>query len=147
MFIQTVFRVELDLQAGHTAVQLRVEVSFEACISQTHAVLVPLVLHHRKVALNSGCTGSDGRQTTDESLQQRTRVLETDPSITIRSAVAEAVNGALHIGLAVVRVLQSLVLAPNSLNLLVADGVIKALPVALQINAEVAGQYADNLMG
>jgi hypothetical protein len=42
MFIQTVFRVELDLQAVHTAVLLRVEDSFEACISQTHAVLVLL---------------------------------------------------------------------------------------------------------
>jgi hypothetical protein len=123
MFIQTVFRVELDLQAVHTAVLLRVE----ACISQTHAVLVLLILHHRKVARNSGCTGKDGRQTTDESLQQRIRVLETDPSITIRSAVAEAVNGALHIGLAVVRVVQSLALARNSLNLLVAEGVIKGL--------------------
>jgi hypothetical protein len=103
MFIQTVFRVELDLQAVHRAVLLRVEDSFEACISQTHAVLVLLILH-RKVALNSGCTGKDGRQTTDESLQQRIRVLETDPSFTIRSAVVEAVNEALHIGLTVVRV-------------------------------------------
>jgi hypothetical protein len=147
MFIQTVFRRELDLQAVHTAVLLRVEDSVEACISQTHAVLVLLIRHHRKVALNSGCTGKDGRQTTDESLQQRTRVLDTDPSITIRSAVVEAVNGALHIGLALVQVVQSLVLAPNSLNLLVAEGIIKALPVALQINAEVAGQNADKLMG
>jgi hypothetical protein len=147
MFIQTVFRVELDLQVVHTAVLLRVEDSFEACISQTHAVLLLLILHHRKVALTSGCTGKDCRQTTDESLQQRIRVLETDPSITIRSTVFEAVNGALHIGLAVVRVVQSLVLAPNSLNLLVDEGVIKALPVALQINAEVAGQNADKLMG
>jgi hypothetical protein len=146
MFIQTLFRVELDLQAVHTAVLLRVEDSFEACIGQTHAILVLLILH-RKVARNSGCTGKYGRQTTDESLQQRIRVLGTDPSITIRSAVAEAVNGALHIGLAVVRVVQSIVLAPNSLNLLVAEGVIKALPVALQINAEVAGQNADKLMG
>jgi hypothetical protein len=87
MFIQTVFRAELDLQAVHTAVLLRVEDSFEVCISQTHAVLVLLILHNRKVALNDGCTGKDGRQTTDESLQQRIRVLETDPSITIRSAV------------------------------------------------------------
>jgi hypothetical protein len=84
---------------------------------------------------------------TAESLQQRIRVLETDPSITIRSAVVEAVNGALHIGLALVRVVQSLVLAPYSLNLLVAEGVVKALPVALQINAEVSGQNADKLMG
>jgi hypothetical protein len=131
----------------HTAVLLRVEDSFEACISETHAVLVLLILHHRKVALNSGCTGKDYHQTTDESLQQRIRVLETDPSVTIRSAVFESVNGALHIGLAVVRVVQSLVMAPNSLNLLVAEGVIKALPVALQINAEVAGQNAYKLMG
>jgi hypothetical protein len=147
MFIQTVFRVELDLQAVHTAVLLRVEDSFEACISQTHAVLLLLILHHRKVAFNSGCTGKDGRQTTYESLQQRIRVLETDSSIIIRSVVVEAANGAHHIGLAVVRVIQSLVLTPNGLNLLVAEGVIKALPVALQINAEVAGQNADKLMG
>jgi hypothetical protein len=130
----------------HTAVLLRVEDSFEACISQTHAVLVLLILH-RKVALNSGCTGKHGRQTTDESLQQRIHVLETDPSIKIRSAVVEAVDGALHIGLAVVRVVQSLVLALNSPNLLVAEGLIKALPVVLQINAEVAGQNADKLIG
>jgi hypothetical protein len=131
----------------HTAVLLRVEDSFEACISQTHAVHVLLILHHRKVALNSGCTGKDGRQTTDESLQQRIRVLEIDPSIMISSAVVEAVNAALQIGLAMVRVVQSLVLASSSLNLLVAEGVIKALPVALQIKAEVAGQNADKLMG
>jgi hypothetical protein len=68
MFIQTVLRVELDLQAVHTAVLLRVEDSFEACISQTHAVLVLPILQHRKFALNSGITGKDGRQTTDESL-------------------------------------------------------------------------------
>jgi hypothetical protein len=149
MFIQTVFRVELDLQAVHTAVLLRVEDSFEACISQTHAVLVLLILHHRKVALKSGCgcTGKDGHQTTDESLQQRIRVLETDPSIKIRNAVFEAVNGALQMGLVVVRVVQSLLLAPNSLNLLVAERVIKALPVTLQIYTEVAGQNEDRLMG
>jgi hypothetical protein len=121
MLIQTVFRVELDVQAVHTAVLLRAEDSFEASISQTYAVLVLLILDHRKVAVNSGCTRNDGRQTTDESLQQRIRVLETDPIITIRSAVVEAVNGALHIGLTVVRVVQSLVLAPNSLKLLVAE--------------------------
>jgi hypothetical protein len=131
MFIQTVFRVELDLHAVHTTVLLHVEDSFEACISQTHAVLVLLILHHRKVTLNSGCTGKDGRQTTDEFLQQRIRVVETDPSITVRSVVVEAVNGALHIGLEAVRITQSLVLAPNILNLLVAESVIKALPMAL----------------
>jgi hypothetical protein len=38
--------------------------------------------------------------------------VETDPSITVRSAVVEAVNGALHIGLVAVRVIQSLVLVP-----------------------------------
>jgi len=147
MFIQTVFRVELDLQAVHTAVLLRVEDSFEACMSQTHAVLVLLILHHRKVVLNSGCTGKDGRQTTDEFLQQRIRVLETDPNITVCSTVVEVVNGALHIGLAAVRVTQSLVLAPNILNLLIAESVIKVFLVALQIDAEVAGQNADKLMG
>jgi len=147
MFIQTIFRVELDLQVVHTSVLLRVEDSFEACISQIHAVLVLLILHHRKVALNSGCTGKDGRQTTDEFLQQRIHVVETNPSITVRSAVVEAVNGALHIGLATVRVTQSLVLAPNILNLLVAESVIKALLVVLQIDVRVAGQNADKLMG
>jgi hypothetical protein len=60
MFIQTVFPVKLDLQAVHAAVLLRVEDSFEAYISQTHAVLVLLIFHHRKVALNSGCTRKDG---------------------------------------------------------------------------------------
>jgi len=73
--------------------------------------------------------------------------VETGPSITVRSAVVEAVNGALHIGLATVRVTQSLVLAPNILNLLIAESVIKALLVALQIDAKVAGQNADKLMG
>ncbi len=147
MFIQTVFLVELDLQVVHTAILLRVEDSFEACISQTHAVLVLFIFHHRKVALNSGCTGKDGCQATDKFLQQQIRVMETDPSIMVRSVVVEAVNGALHIGLAAVQVTQSLVLAPNILNLLVAESVIKALPVALQINAEVAGQNANKLMG
>ncbi len=122
----------------HTAVLLRVEDSFETCISQTHAVLVLFIFHHRKVAVNSGCTGKDGRQTINEFFQQRIRVVETNPNITVRSAIVEAINGALHIGLAAVRVTQSLVLAPNILNLLVAESVIKALPVVLQINAEVA---------
>jgi hypothetical protein len=115
-----------------------VEDSFETCISQTHAVLVLFIFHHRKVAVNSGCTGKDGRQTINEFFQQRIRVVETNPNITVRSAIVEAINGALHIGLAAVRVTQSLVLAPNILNLLVAESVIKALPVVLQINAEVA---------
>jgi hypothetical protein len=48
MFVQTVFRVEFDLQAVHTVVLLRLEDSFEACISQTHVVLVLLILKHQK---------------------------------------------------------------------------------------------------
>jgi hypothetical protein len=146
MFIQTVFRVELDLQTVHTAVLLRVEDSFEACISQTHAVLV-LHTSPPKSCSQQWMYRERWSLTTDESLQQRIRLLETDPSITIRSAAVEAVNGTLHIGLAVARVVQSLVLAPNGINLLVAEGVIKGLPVALQIYAEVAGQNADKLMG
>ena len=45
------------------------------------------------------------------------------------------------------QVTQGLVLAPDILNLLNAEGVVKTLPVALQIDREVAGQNADNLMG
>ena len=67
--------------------------------------------------------------------------------IPVRGALTKAVNGYLHIRLAAVQVTQGLVLSPNILNLLDAEGVVKVLPVALQIDVEVMGHNADNLMG
>ena len=131
----------------HTPVLLRVEDAFEACVTQTHAVPGFLVLYHQKVALNGGCAGEDGRQTADEPLQQQVRVVQSVPSILVRGALVKAVNGSLHIRLAAVQVTQGLVLAPNILNILGAEGVVKMLPVALQIDGEVGGQNAENLMG
>ena len=71
-------------QAAHTPVLLRLEDSFEACVTQTHAVHVFLVLYHQKVALNGGFAGEDGHQTANKSLQQQARVVESVPSIPVR---------------------------------------------------------------
>ena len=94
-----------------------------------------LVLYHRIVALNGGCAGEDGRQTADKPLQKRVHVVESVPSIPVRSTLVKAVNGDLHIRFTAVQVAQGLVLAPDILNLLDAEGVFKTLPVALQIDA------------
>ena len=69
------------------------------------------------------------------------------PSIPVRGAVVKYINEDLHMRLSALQVAQGLVLAPNILNLLNAEDVVKTLPVALQIDREVAGQNADNLMG
>ena len=73
--------------------------------------------------------------------------MQSVPSILVRGALVKAVNGSLHIRLAAVQVTQGLVLAPNILNILGAEGVVKMLPVALQIDGEVGGKNAENLMG
>ena len=123
------------------------EDSFEACVTQTHAVPGFLVLYHRKIALNGGCSGEDGRQTADKPLQQRVCVVQSVPIILVSSALVKDLNGYLHIRLAAVQVTQGLVLEPDILNLLDAEGEFKTLPVALQIDGEVTGQNADKLMG
>eukprot|EP00171_Calliarthron_tuberculosum_P007727 IDg7727t1 len=51
------------------------------------------------------------------------------------------------IRLAAVRVTQGLVLAPDNLNLLDAEGVVETLSVALQIYGEVAGKNAGQADG
>ena len=73
--------------------------------------------------------------------------MESVPSIPVRVALAKYVNGYLHIRLAEIQLAQGLVLAPNIINLLDAEGAVKTLPVALQIDIEVEGQNADKLMG
>ena len=110
-------------------------------------VPVFLVFYHQKVALNGGCAGEDDRQTANEPLQQRVRVVESVPIILVRDALVKAFNGALHIRLAAVQVAQGLVMAPDILNLLYAEGLFKTLPVALQIYGEVTGQNVDKLVG
>ena len=55
-------------QAAHTPVLLCMEDAFEACVTQNHVGPVFLTLYHQKVALNSECTGEDGRQTADKPL-------------------------------------------------------------------------------
>ena len=76
----------------------------------------------------------DGRQTANESLQQQVRVVQSVPSILLRGALVKAVNVSLHIRLAAVQITQGLVLAPNILNILDAEGLVKTLLVALQID-------------
>ena len=73
--------------------------------------------------------------------------MQSFPSILVHAVLVKSVNGSLHIRLAVVQVTQGLVLAPNILNLLDAECVVKTLSVALQIEGEVAGKNADKLMG
>ena len=123
------------------------EDAFEACVTQTHAVPGFLVLCHQKVALNGRCAGEDGCQTADEHLQKQVRVVKSVLSIPVSGALSNLPNGYLHIRLTAVQVTQGLVLAPNILNLLDAEGVVKTLPVVLQIDGEVTGQNADKLMG
>ena len=107
--------------------------AFEACIAQTHVVPGFLLLYHQKVSLNGGCAREDGRQTSDEPLQQRVHVVQYVPSIPVRGALVKSINGSLHIKLAAVQVIQGLVLAPDILNLLDAEGLVKTLPATLQI--------------
>ena len=123
------------------------EDAFEDCVTQTQAVIVFFLIYHQKVALNSGCTGEDGFQTTDKPLQQRVHVVESIPSILVCGAIVKAVNGALQFRLVAVRIAKGLVLAPNIINLLDFEGVFDTLLVALQIDREVAGQNAGKLMG
>ena len=123
------------------------EDAFESCVTQTHVVPGFLVLYHQKVALNGGCAGEDGCQTADKPLQQQVLVVQSVPSILVRDALVKAFNGYLHIRLAAVQFTQGLVLAPNILNLLNAEGLVKTLLVALQIDGEVAGQNTDKLIG
>ena len=107
--------------------------AFKACIAQTHVVTGFLVLYHQKVALNGGCAREDGRQTSDEPLQQRVHVVQYIPSIPVRGALVKSVNGSLNIKLAAVQVIQGLVLARNILTVLDAEGLVKPLPARLQI--------------
>ena len=123
------------------------EDAFEACVTQTHVVPGFLVRYHQKVALNGGCSGEYGHHTDDEPLQQWVRVVQSVPILPVRGALVKSVNGCLHIRLAALQVTQGLVLAPDILNLLDAEGVVKTLPVALQIDVEFTGQNADKLMG
>ena len=81
-------------------VLLCVEDTFEACVTQTHAIPGFLVLYHQKVALNGGCAGEDVCQTDDEPLQKRVRVVQSVPSIPVRCALVKDINGVLHIRLA-----------------------------------------------
>ena len=118
-------------QAARTSVLICVEDVFEDCVTQTHAVPGSLILYQQKVALNGGCAGEDGRQTADKPLQQQVRVVKSVPIIPVRGALFKAVNGSLHIRLAAVQVTKGLVLAPDILNLLDAEGVVKTLPVPL----------------
>ena len=67
--------------------------------------------------------------------------------ILVCGALIKAVNGFLHIMLEAVQVTQGLVLAPDILNLINAEGVVKVLPVALQIYGEVIGHNMRKLMG
>lgn len=77
----------------------------------------------------------------------RVRLVESDPSIIKRMGVIKSANVALHIGLAMVRFVQGLVMAPNYLNFLGAECGVKTLMGAFQIHGEVPGQNSDNLIG
>ena len=109
--------------------------------------MVFFLLYDRNVALNGGCAEEDGRQTADEPIQRRVHVVQSNSSIPVQGALIKYVNGSLHIRLVAVQVTQGIVLAPNILNLLGAEGVVKMLLVALQIDGEVPGKNAEKLMG
>ena len=132
-------------QAAHLSVLPRVDDALEACVTQTHVVPVFLVLYHQKVALNSVCAGEDGCKTANEPLQQRVCVVGSVPSIPVRGALVKYINEDLHMRLSALQVAQGLVLAPNILNLLNAEDVVKTLLVALQIDGEVEGQNSYKL--
>ena len=72
--------------------------------------------------------------------------MEFVTSIPVSVAIIKFINRDLHFRFATVCVPQSLVLAPNITNILDAEGIVETLPVALQIDKEVAGQNADKLM-
>ena len=65
----------------HTLVLLYVEDTLEDGVTQTHTVLVFIVLYYQKVSLASGCSGEDCCQTAYEPLQYQVRVVESVPSI------------------------------------------------------------------
>ena len=105
--------------------------AFEAGVTQINVLLVFLVLYHKKIALKGGCAGEDGYQTADESLQDRVRVSESVPITPVRVYIVKYVNGDLQFRLVTVCITQVLVLAPNILNLLYAEGVVEKIPVDL----------------
>ena len=74
----------------HTLVLLCLEDDFNTCVIQTHVVPGFLVLYHQKVALNGVCAGDDGRQNTNEPLQQRVRVVQSVPSILVCGNLVKA---------------------------------------------------------
>ena len=61
-------------------------------------------------------------------------VVEFVPSIPVQGALVKAINISLNIRLAAVQVSQGLMLVLDIINLLDAEGVVKTLPVTLQIN-------------
>ena len=79
----------------HTPVLIFVKDAFEVGVTQTHAVLVFLVLYYQKFVLNGGFAVEDDRQTSDKPLQYQVRVVDYFSSIMLCVTIVKYVNGAL----------------------------------------------------
>ena len=75
------------------------------------------------------------------------RVVDSVPIILAHVSIVKSNNRSLQFRLVAVLIALVLVLATDILNILDAEDLIKTLPVALQIDGEVAGQNVGNLMG
>ena len=73
--------------------------------------------------------------------------MDSVPSTPVRVAVVKAINGDLQFRLAAVCVAQDLVLAPNIINLLAVEGIVKTLPLVMLIDGQVTGKNANKLTG
>ena len=73
--------------------------------------------------------------------------MESVPIILVRFFIVKYVNESLQLRFAAVYAAQGLVLVPNTINLLDAEGVVEKILVALQIDGEFVGQNAEKLMG
>ena len=69
------------------------------------------------------------------------------PIVPVCVAIVKSINGALQFSLTMVCVEQGLVIVLNILNLLDDADVFKTHPGALQIDREVVGKNAENLIG
>ena len=115
----------------YTAVQIFMEYESKACIGQTHSALVIFTLDNKKAALNFGCYRKYGCHTASKLLKQHVHVADSNPSIMVFQTVVKTINGDIVLGLMAVQFTQHFVLEINHLNILDAEGVLKAIPVVL----------------
>ena len=72
---------------------------FKNGVTQTHAVLIFLVLYHQKFSLDGGCAKEDGLHTTSRPLQYQVRVVEYVTSNLVCISIFKYVNGDLQLRL------------------------------------------------